>query len=1081
MAGEVLVRVVERPMQNTCGLVRIRYRNHIGVSRWDSSVFRYRMCTPSSWLRFLNALAQSLIRYAIVGSALVLFLDIGASSAQTTAPIPLTHRAWTMAAGAPADIWAIKQSPDGFLWLGTGSGLYRFDGVHFEIPKLADGTPFPPGNVTSLLAQKDGTIWAGYYTGGVSRLKDGKITTYRFASDDLYNWVSSIVETPDGAIWAATAGGLYRYDHALWKRVDETWGYDGPAASWALVDPDGTLWVIGAHHLLFLRRNASHFEATNIPTRKYTVIARASSGTLWLSDAVSGVRALPGVTIHHPMGDPNFPVASTETLFPDRVLFDQDGRMWGSDLIHKYLYMLDDPERLATGKPLQQSDATATYDSRKGLTSDLTSPLFEDQQGTLWVGSNLGLDSFRAANAVPVGGLTQKQVGQALMDAAPDGTLWVGALNSLMRVENSTAQLVATLPSQAWEVRAVSEDEAWVFLSGALFHYDHGQTTLLPIVSSSANWHGTLEADGKGGLWAAFSRLGLLHAVGNHLELVHLDGVATIDITAMKVETDGSLYILTPHDGVSYVSSDEKKIVQYGIDGIGTAWSIAATKDRIIVGGEGGVAILVNGQFAPVHALGELPLVGITGIAFQNDDVWLNTSRGVICVSGRELLQSAQSATYHPSFRLFDVSDGLGGIAMQSLTRTIGIGRDGIVAVTTNQGPFLIDPTVIQRQQIPPQVFVRALATDAGSFEAKNGLRLPVGTTRVQFLFTATSLAEPDRVGFRYKLSSVDQTWHDAGHQREATYTNLVPGAYTFEVKAVDENGVWSNAPAAVSFRITPSLFQTMWFKALMATLALALVVMAVRSRLRHLRERLEVELRAQTSERERIARDLHDTLMQSIQALTWRFTMAADDLPVQHPSRASLQSAIHVAQGVIDQGRQRLETLRSSDADERTVVKAVSQINEEAQSLFGTPFVLKLEGQPLPLVRGVMEEIVEIVREAIFNAHRHASASLIVSRFKFENHALIVSVEDNGCGFVKDIEPSGAPAKHFGLTGMYERANHIGAKLEIGPGNTGGTEVRLRVPGRVAYKQVSVVASLNNFLRAQRWKTRKTKPKTEA
>lgn len=973
----------------------------------------------------------------------------GMVHADTITADALVHSSWSMSQGAPADIWCIAQSPDGFLWLGTGSGLYRFDGVQFETPRLANGQAFPSGNMTALLLARNGAIWVGYFTGGVARLKDGKLTSYPLPGVNPSGWVSSLAETPDGSVWAATAGGLFRFEHGAWQLVDERMGVNAGPVSSLLVDPDGTLWATGVHHLLFLRAGERHFRPTNIPVNIFTTIGRSPDGTLWLSDQWSGVRALPGVTVDHPLGDPTIPPPTRKWLSADRLVFDRHGRMWGTDIVHKFLFIIDHPAAYESGRPLRVSDASRRFGSGDDLTSDRMTPLFEDAEGTVWAGSNLGLDSFREATVAPVAGVSRDEAPDALLAAAPDGSLWTATSSSLMRVIDGVAHPVAPSPKYLVRLAPASNNEVWILTPRAVIHYVRGHSTRLDLPRQMPGYQGVLAVDRRQGLWVAVRGVGLMHLAKDRFDPpVRTEPWATA-ITALEVSSKNLLWVVSMSGRITELSIQEKDIAHFNAHGLGKIWSLDTEAPYPVVGGDRGVGILDGGHVVPVTSLGDLTLSGVTGIANRNGVMWLNTIRGIVRIGWKELVHAAFDPSYRPAYRLFDSHDGLRGVALQSASKTLGFDDSGRIWARTNQEPLIIDPEHIVKNTGKPKVFVSSVVTDEKTYMPVGDVELPAGTSRVQLKFTSTSLAVPSHVHFRYRLSNVDRDWRDSGALREAFYTNLSPGHYVFSVFAENEDGVCSAQPASVDFYIPPTFMQSSWTRASMMLGVLAVVFFLIRRKIVGYRKGIELQIRAQIMERERIARDLHDTLMQAVQALMLRFSIVLDGLTKSDPARRPLEESLDVARRVVDEGRDRLVSLRSYGSESASLVGSINRIAGDLTDLYGTPVVFQVEGRPQVLLDTVVDDISAVVREAATNALKHAMANNVKITLCFDVKGAHIVVCDDGCGFSREGPAITMPG-HYGIVGMHERVRQFGGKLDIKHGHGDGTLVLITLPHRL-------------------------------
>lgn len=305
-------------------------------------------------------------------------------------------------------------------------------------------------------------------------------------------------------------------------------------------------------------------------------------------------------------------------------------------------------------------------------------------------------------------------------------------------------------------------------------------------------------------------------------------------------------------------------------------------------------------------------------------------------------------------------------------------------------------------------------------------------------------------MGFRYRLEGVDDQWVDPGHRRQAFYTNLKPGRYVFRVKASNNDGVWNDKGASLAFRLPPTFLQSWTFKALCGLGAFALIWLAYRIRLRQVSERLQLRLRERLAERERIARELHDTLLQGVQGLVLKFQSASDDVPPGTPARVSLERALDRAEDVMVEARERVRSLRTASAGDlaATLAEVAQRIDPDRL----TPTQVVSEGTPWALDPAVYDELERIVTEALFNAYTHARADAVSIEILFDNRQLGVRVRDNGVGFEQSVLDRGGREGHFGLAGMRERAQKIGAQFVIRSRPGGGAEVEVTVPGALAY-----------------------------
>jgi signal transduction histidine kinase/ligand-binding sensor domain-containing protein len=963
------------------------------------------------------------------------------------------HIAWSAADGAPPDIWAMAQADDGYLWLGTGDDLYRFDGVRFEGFLDRDGHPLPASNLTALLWMPGNEMWLGYYEGGMAHVKDGKVTSYHQADGLSEGWVSSIAVDRNGTIWACMQAGLLRFDGRRWQLIGDEQGFTGGHAGWALVDPQGNLWVTGRDHLFLLPYGEHRFIQTGATLAPNTRLTRGPDGTLWLSDGDGDARALPGLTAAHPETT-TAPRGDEPTVRASRLLFDSEGRLWGADRANGGVFVVDHPEAVASGTWLHPSQITQRFGLATGMTSDQAGILLGDVEHNVWVGTNYGLDSFRRANVTVIREVTANPERIYSMTVDATGHPWIINGNTLNRWVDGSLATEATFPANIRDLNAAPDGAMWFTASNALYRYLDGKVDTWAMPDRARKLGVRAKAtDGHGGLWVGFDLAGVYHFRDGHWEPWDPGIPHPGNVSAMDIGPDGTLWI--GFSGDRMVTFDGRARRSFtAADGLhlGATLALDASQGDVIAGGETGLAWNISGRFRSIGKLGDLALAGISGITRDAQWIWLNTSRGVVRIAPAELRRALDQPGYVPAFRLFDSHDGLPGIALQSeATTTARIDGDERVWIATNKGLAYIDPLDIRDNPRPPPVLIRYVEANGQRFVDTSALTLRPLTHQLQIGYTATSLSIPDRVTFRYRLDGVDSEWQDAGDRREAFYTNMKPGSYRFHVAAANEDGVWNTTGASFAFDIAPAFYQTWWFRLACVLLALLLVGLIVILRFRRYASLLHARLEDRHRERERIARDLHDTLLQSVHALVLRFQLATDRLPHDEPARADLEEAIEHADDVIVEGRNRVAELRGPGEGLSDLAPAIEKTGRQLAAMHDFRFELQQRGTAMPLQPLVAEECFAIVREALINAARHAGARQVTVAVEFARAQLYLSVTDDGTG----MEPARAITGregHYGLAGMRERAARVGATLNITTAPGQGTMVTVYLPARLAF-----------------------------
>jgi signal transduction histidine kinase len=405
-------------------------------------------------------------------------------------------------------------------------------------------------------------------------------------------------------------------------------------------------------------------------------------------------------------------------------------------------------------------------------------------------------------------------------------------------------------------------------------------------------------------------------------------------------------------------------------------------------------------------------------------------------------------AGLRPTLLSFD--DGLPNI-QSGAPSSAAQGGDGRVWFSTLGGAVWIDPAHFIRNVLSPPVVIRALAAQGINYSDPTNLNLPRGTSSVAIVYAGLSLAMPSRVRFRYRLSGIDREWVDAGTRREASYSNLRPGTYRFQVIAANNDGVWNREGATLAFTIPPTFLQSLWFKALLVLALLVIAWCAYAIRLRQVTATLQGRFDIRVAERERIARELHDTLLQGVQGLLLRFQAVANRIPPDDGLRGAIDEALDRADDVLVEGRKRVRDLRS-EAAETDLAQALLQVAADLVDGDAPRVRLTMEGSPRPLHPIVREEAQRIAEEAVRNACRHAKAQSIDLLLTYGPRHLRLAVRDDGAGMPESVLANGRQAGHFGLVGMRERATRVGGRLDVTSRAPGGTEVTLMLPARVAY-----------------------------
>jgi PAS domain S-box-containing protein len=784
------------PAQMMFLLARRRRTNFSGSGRCAASV-----AGPRSMVRALEVCL-----FLALACSCAAALDSDRTLAQ------FAHTAWGPKDGAPGAIHVLAQSANGYLWLGTGTGLYRFDGVAFERYQPQSGGPFPALRVTSLLALTNGDLWIGFRSGVISLLRNGRATNYTTRDGVPNAGIWALVQDREGTIWAATASGLARLEGDRWKEAGTDWNFPGKSANTIFLDRQGTLWAATEDTLVFLPSGARRFHLTGIAVGQVTKIAQAADGKLWMAETTRSVRPIP-------LSDQRLPSDETEIRVGSQgILFDHSGALWITTL-GDGLRRSSAPG-LLRGQIRERSTAVESFTEKDGLTDDVASPILQDREGDIWVGTTNGLDRFRKTNVVPL--VLPFKPRFAVLAAGNAGDVWVQNLVSTVRVHGGRADPGHPFPSHALSAyRDSSGAISWVCPDGIYRDNPRSYTRIALPASFPKLYFDTgivATEDGSGTLWLAASREGMFYRekgvwhrfeIGPEFPESHPRTAFTDWMGRAWFGYDEGTIVILDHGNIQrMIVPDESPVGHYV--------SISGRGHHLWIGGALGLAFFDGSRFRRIIPQDAEAFGLVMGVEETSDgSLWLAETRGVIDIPATEVHKAVEDPSYRVKYRLFDSFDGLPGIFAGPTHSWVIQGTDGRLWFGASDGIAWVDPASLSTNTIPPPVLIRSVSANGRQAGSLTNLSLPPRTTDLQIAYTALTLAVPEKARFRYRLEGVDKDWRDAGTRREAFYTRLGPGQYHFRVIACNNDGVWNDEGARLDFVILPAWYQTVWVRGL--------------------------------------------------------------------------------------------------------------------------------------------------------------------------------------------------------------------------------------------------------------------------
>ncbi len=1001
-----------------------------------------------------------MVKLRAAGVLCAAFIALGAVPAKALDPHTVLtqygYQSWQTDTGLPQNtVHAIVQGRDGYLWIATEGGLVRFDGVDFRAYTRANTPELPSDLIDDLMQDRDGVLWVST-SGGLARMRGGVIAAFGTARGIPATQVWRTFQDARGGVWALTAAGLFRIEGERAKRIDLHAGLTENSRMAA--GPDGALWLGTADGLM--RAGADGVFRPMGSGGEVLALAVDGNGSAW-----AGMRS--GLEVCSAVGCRG--VAEPGGGAVNALVSDTRGRMWiGTDAGlfspegNRVLVFAEKPEAVnflyrdregvvwaGTTRGLMRVDPESG--ASELLASDVFLSAAEDREGDLWLGTESGglavLRDRKFSSLTAEEGLTDEYV--LALAQAPNGHVGVGTKGGGLDVFRdgefhalTTAQGLAS--NVVLTVAAAANGDVWVGTPDGLNLLRGGDVArAFTTADGLADDFVRSLYIGRGGeLWIGTRRGLSRYEDGKFTTWTALDGLGSDLIGAMTQDHDGSLWIgtlgglsrfrdgqirnFTTQDGLS-----SNVVTALYEDRDGTLW--IGTNDGGLNRWHAGKIVRIASRQLPQRVIGILE----DGSGY----LWISSNTGIYRVS-RDALDRMADGGAEAEVMRFGVADGMRISECSSGGHPAAVKlKDGSLWFATLKGIARVDPEHMPVNRVAPQVEVERVSVDDTQQASIADLTVAPGHSHYEFDYAGLSFVAPQKVEYRYQLEGFDRGWVDAGTRRAAYYTNLPHGHYTFRVIARNNDGVWSGTAATAELTIEPHVYQTVWFRLLILLAIAALGYAAWRRRLM----RAEREFQAVLGERARIAREIHDTLAQGFVAVSVHLELVAQLMRNSaDAAREQLARAQALVRSSLEDARTSIWELRSQGAEREDLAVRILKMAEETTSRSGARARVQMQvtGTNHPLDEDVERELMRIAREAVTNAVRHGDAENIVLRLEFEGSMFGMEIRDDGRGFA-GTPPDGSSG-HFGLTGMRERAEAIGATLTVESNPGEGTTVRV-------------------------------------
>lgn len=952
---------------------------------------------------------------------------------------------WGTESGFPKGaVYDIAQTSDGYLWFGTEKGLVRFDGVSFQLIRDPN-IQLANGHVLGLMGDPDGGLWVRLRRPTLLRYKDGRFQNVMGSLGRPMSTVTAMGRMQDESllVWVLEGeGSAIRYQGNRFETLVTTTGLSRSPVMAVTESAPGSIWIGTRDAGVFrLQQGKTESIAQGLPDPKINCLLSTKEGQVWIGTD-NGIAHWDGQKLVQTKL-PDFPV-------PVRALAltrDRDGNIWvGTN---------------AQGLIRINAEGAALLDNGSRHRNEAVTAVFEDREGNIWTGSAGGVERLRDSVFVTYGepeGMPAESNGPVFPERA--GRTWFAPVDGgLYRLENGKAAAVKAegldrdvvysiggAPGEVWVGRQRGGLTELRLNGGAMTARTYTQANGL---AQNSVFAVTRSRDGS--VWAGTLSGGASHLEhGKFTNYTVTNGLASNTVTSILESSDGTVWFATPQGLSSFSKGRWRTYTQQ--DGLPSTSVNSLVEDAngvLWIGTSAGLAYLREGRIQKPAGDNAALQEQIMGLAVDKaGSLWISSSNRALRLQCRAIVKGAPLAE---ALREYGWADGLHGVEGVKRHRSVAADPDGRIWFSMNRGLSVVDPGRQTIFSAPSIAHVQSIQADGQELALGNPTRIPAGRQRIKFGFVGLSLSVPERVKFRYTLDGFDRGWSEPISARETGYTNLGPGHYRFRVMASSVDGVWNGVEDSLQFEIEPAFWQTWWFQLGVAAAVVLMAIALYRLRMMQLTSQLNMRFEERLAERTRIAQDLHDTLLQGLLSASMQLHVATDTLPEDSAAKPRLERILKLMAMVNEEGRNAVQGLRSKHSDSHDLDQAFSRIQQEMGVQDDVNFRVIVQGRPQAMHPILRDEVYRIGREAVVNAFRHAQAKSIEVELEYTSKQFRFLVRDDGRGIDPDVLKQGREG-HWGLPGMRERAEWIGAKLHVYSSAAAGTEVELSVPNHIAF-----------------------------